>query len=74
MQRFQSTPVGMTTVKDITSVDADAPIQWPPIVSNEKEPRFLEQVQLFVDKAASKTDIPADMLKYIMACDNILRF
>lgn len=64
----------MTTVKEVTGVDADAPIQWPPIVTNEQEPRFLEQVQLFVDKAASQTNVPADMLKYIMACDNILRF
>ena len=39
-----------------------------------EEPRFLEQVQLFVDKAASKADVKADMLKYIMACDHVLRF
>jgi glutamate dehydrogenase (NAD(P)+) len=42
--------------------------------SMAEEPRFLEQVQLFVDKAASKTDVKADMLKYIMACDHVLRF
>jgi hypothetical protein len=42
--------------------------------SMAEEPRFLEQVQLFVDKAASKTDVKADMLRYIMACDHVLRF
>ena len=81
MARYQSQPVASTQadrgLKSVTGVDADAPIQWPPnptVTSTESEPRFLEQVQLYVDKAASKTDIPADMLKYIMACDNILRF
>jgi len=29
---------------------------------------------MFVDKAASKTDVDQDMLKYIMACDDVLRF
>lgn len=38
------------------------------------EPRFLEQVQLFVDRAASRTTIPPDLLKYFMACDHVLRF
>ena len=40
----------------------------------KSEPRFLENVQLYVDKAASLTDVPEDMLKYIMACDHVLRF
>jgi hypothetical protein len=62
-------------VKGITSIDSDARISFPPeIKDNEEEPRFLEQIQLFVDSAAAKTDIQADMLKYIMACDNVLRF
>jgi hypothetical protein len=38
------------------------------------EPRFLENVQLMVDNAASKAQIQPDMLKYIMACDNVVRF
>jgi len=66
------------TVRGVTSVDADAPINFPPTdaasQSSDTEPRFLEQVQLFVDHAASKTNIPQDMLKYIMACDHVLRF
>jgi hypothetical protein len=45
----------------VTSIDADKPINFPPIdagsVSMFEEPRFLEQVQLFVDKAASKTSV-----------------
>jgi len=43
------------SVKSITAVDADAPINYPPAaetVKIESEPRFLEQVQLFVDNAA----------------------
>lgn len=57
-------------------MDADQPINFPPTMDHaeEEEPRFLEQVQLYVDKAASKTNIAPDMLKYIMACDNVLRF
>lgn len=43
-------------------------------VKDEEEPRFLEQVQMFVDKAATKIDVDQDMLKYIMACDDVLRF
>jgi len=38
------------------------------------EPRFLENVQLMVDNAATKAQIQPDMLKYIMACDNVVRF
>lgn len=38
------------------------------------EARFLEQVQLFYDRASKKTNVPSDMLKYIIACDNCLRF
>ena len=66
------------SVRGVTSVDADQPINFPPVMAQEEmsqdEPRFLEQVQMFVDKAASKTNISPDMLKYIMACDNVLRF
>ena len=31
-------------------------------------------MQLFVDRAASRTVIPPDHLKYFMACDHVLRF
>jgi hypothetical protein len=50
-----------SSTKEVTSVDADKPINFPPIDSSSmnmyEEPRFLEQVQLFVDKAASKTSV-----------------
>ena len=42
--------------------------------SEMSEPRFLEQVQLYVDRAATRTNIAPDMLKYLMACDHVLRF
>jgi len=38
------------------------------------EPRFLENVQLMVENAASKANIKPDMLKFLMACDNVIRF
>jgi hypothetical protein len=41
---------------------------------NNEEPRFLEQVQMFLDEAASKVVIEPDMLKYILSCDHALRF
>jgi len=40
----------------------------------KKEPRFLEQVKLFFNRAASKTGISQDYLDLIMACDCIIRF
>jgi|DEB0MinimDraft_12_1074336.scaffolds.fasta_scaffold29528_2 hypothetical protein len=41
---------------------------------NYIEPRFLENVQLMVENAAMKANIKPDMLKYIMSCDNVIRF
>jgi glutamate dehydrogenase (NAD(P)+) len=43
-------------------------------VAPEKEPRFLEQVELFFNRAASKTGISKDYLELIRTCDNIIRF
>ena len=39
-----------------------------------KEPRFLENVQLFFNRAAAKTGISKDYLDLIMTCDNVIRF
>jgi glutamate dehydrogenase (NAD(P)+) len=39
-----------------------------------EEPRFLEQVKLFFDRAASKTDIPSEYLQLIKACNTVVRF
>ena len=38
------------------------------------EPRFLEQVKLFLSRAASKTDIPPDIYKHIESCKSVVRF
>ncbi len=38
------------------------------------EPRFLEQVELFFNRAASKTQISEDFLEQIKSCDNVVRF
>jgi hypothetical protein len=32
------------------------------------EPRFLDQVKLFMGRAAQKTDIPSDMFEFIESC------
>lgn len=42
--------------------------------NTEEEPRFLEQVELFTNEAASKVDIQPDLLNYLMTCDHALRF
>jgi len=39
-----------------------------------QEPRFLEQVELFFNRAASKTGISKDYLEMIRTCDNVIRF
>ena len=38
------------------------------------EPRFLENVKLFFGRAATKTNIPQDMFKFIQSCKNVVRF
>jgi len=43
---------------------APAPITGPKLDKNG-EPRFLEQVKMFYDSAASKTGIDPQYLKYI---------
>jgi len=45
-----------------------------PVTDTAKEPRFLEQVQMFFNRAASKTGIPDDYLEMIRTCDNVIRF
>jgi glutamate dehydrogenase (NAD(P)+) len=75
------------SVKQVTSVDADVPYKVTVATTKKsgmasqtfrlpetEEPRFLEQVQLFVDEAAQYCNVKPDLLKYIMACDHVLRF
>jgi glutamate dehydrogenase (NAD(P)+) len=38
------------------------------------EPRFLENVKLFLNRAAKNTNIPDDMLTFISSCKNVIRF
>jgi len=45
-----------------------------PKLDEFEEPRFLEQVKLYFDRAASKTGIPQDYLNLIKACDTVIRF
>ena len=40
----------------------------------KEEPRFLEQVELFFNRAAAKTGIPDDYLELIRSCDTVIRF
>jgi glutamate dehydrogenase (NAD(P)+) len=39
-----------------------------------KEPRFLEQVEMFFNRAAAKTGISQDYLELIKSCDTVIRF
>jgi hypothetical protein len=38
------------------------------------EPRFLENVQMFLKRAAEKTDIPKDIYRFIESCSSVVRF
>lgn len=71
------------SVRSVTNLDANQRYHFPAgnirtvELEHEEaktEPRFLEQVQLFVDRAATRTTIRPDLLKYFMACDHVLRF
>lgn len=50
------------------------PSNFGPKLDSFQEPRFLEQVKLFFDRAASKTDIPQEYLNLIKACNTVIRF
>ena len=51
------------------------PAQFGPGKRDEfEEPRFLEQVKQFFDRAASKTDVPDDYLALIKSCNSVIRF
>ncbi len=50
------------------------PKSFGPKLDEFQEPRFLEQVKLFFDRAASKTDIPQEYLSLIKACNTVIRF
>ena len=45
-----------------------------PKLDENNEPRFLEQVKLFYNGAASKTGISEEYLNLIKACQTVVRF
>ena len=57
--------------KPASAVD---PKNFGPKLDEFQEPRFLEQVKLFFDRAASKTDVPQEYLNLIKACNTVIRF
>lgn len=56
------------------SKDPLDPSQYGPKLDEFQEPRFLEQVKLFFDKASSKTNVPKEYLDLIKACNTVIRF
>ena len=44
------------------------------ILDKAGEPRFLENVKMFLKRAASNVDIPQDWYTYIEACKSFVRF
>jgi len=50
------------------------PKKFGPKLDENNEPRFLEQVKLFFNSAASKTGIPEEYLDMIKACNTVVRF
>jgi glutamate dehydrogenase/leucine dehydrogenase len=43
-------------------------------VDQNNEPRFLENVKLFLQRAAKKTNVPQDMYNLIESCASVIRF
>jgi len=68
-QRFFAAPPQGSVIErpEDTSVGGDS-------LTGDAEPRFLEQVQMYVENAAKTTDIEPGLLNYLMACDHVLRF
>ena len=48
--------------------------KFGPKLDENNEPRFLEQVKLFFNNAASKTGIDEETLNLIKACQTVVRF
>ena len=45
-----------------------------PMIDDVGEPRFLEQVQMFLERAAKHTTIPKDVYDLIQSCASVVRF
>jgi hypothetical protein len=50
------------------------PKNFGPLNDDAVEPRFLEQVKLYFDKAGKNSNIPEEWLTYIKSCAAIVRF
>lgn len=74
LDEIKKSVAGVTSVDQESAAKFDAGMAAGGADAAQHEPRFLENVQLFVDRAASSTNIPEDLLKYMMACDKVLRF
>ena len=48
--------------------------KFGPKLDENNEPRFLEQVKMFYENAASKTGIDPQYLNLIKACQTVIRF
>ena len=63
---------GASSAKFSTAVNPSA--NKGPRTDAHGEPRFLENVKLFLERAAAKTDIPDDMYTVIESCASVARF
>ena len=45
-----------------------------PGLDEHGEPRFLENVKMFLERAAQKTSIPDDVYEIIESCASVIRF
>lgn len=66
--------MSFNTAANAAQVNPLDPKSFGPKLDDFQEPRFLEQVKLFFDRAASKTDIPLEYLNLIKACNTVIRF
>ena len=73
--RALTTPQPFTTgIRAFTTEKTLDPKAYGPRKDEHDEPRFLEQVELFFNRAAKLTDVPADMLEVIKQCNSVIRF
>ena len=71
---FQTTAEMMKQQNNLRLFSSAAAGKFGPETDKNVEPRFLEQVDLFFNRAASKTGIAPDMLEFIKTCDTVIRF
>jgi len=53
--------------------EAATPEKYGSRLDQNQEPRFLEQVKYYMEKAAKTTNVPADYLEAISSCNSTLR-